>query len=154
MTDFSTLIDNGSGNSGGHDRFDFDAHLEAHLVIFEPKGVRTGVKTKFGASDFTDADITVFDTKAELESMAPGAIYKNAGLGGALGRSLAAKVGRVAVGVLAKVPSDKGNDAKVLNATTNDRVAGAIRYLQKRESEAAATPPAQQSGGDIPAFLQ
>lgn len=109
-------------------------HVSAHAIIFEPKGVRPQVQTKFGPKDYTDVDITIFLSEAEVEQGKPSTILPNATTQGNLGKSLAAYVGRVTVGKLGQVPTDKGNPAWTIEALPQETVAGLVKYLEAREA--------------------
>ena len=116
-------------------------HQSAFAIIFEPKGVRPQVQTKFGPKDYTDVDITIFLSAAEVEQGKPSTILPNATTQGNLGKSLAAYVGRVTVGKLGQVPTDKGNPAWTIEPLEQATVAGLVKYLEEREAAKQAELP-------------
>ena len=90
--------------------------------------------TKFGPQDYTDVAITIFLSEAEGEQGTPSTILPTATTQGNLGKSLAAYVGRVTVGKLGQVPTDKGNPAWTIEALPQETVAGLVKYLEAREA--------------------
>lgn len=141
-------IANGASPAGGTEYGEFfrpGDHVSAHAIIFEVKNVRPNVDTKFGPKDYTDADITIFLSPAEVEQGKPSTILPNATTQGNLGKSLAAYVGRVTVGKLGQVPTDKGNPAWTIEALPQETVAGLVKYLEERNA-------AQQA--ELPDFLR
>lgn len=141
-------IANGASPAGGTEFGEFfkaGDHVSAHAIIFEPKNLRPGVDTKFGPKDYTDVDITIFLSPAEVEMGKPSTILPNATTQGNLGKSLAAYIGRVTVGKLGQIPTDKGNPAWTIEALDQGTVAGLVKYLEARNA-------AQQA--DLPDFLR
>lgn len=141
-------IANGASPAGGTEYGEFfrpGDHVSAHAIVFEVKNVRPNVDTKFGPKDYTDADITIFLSQAEVEQGKPSTILPNATTQGNLGKSLAAYVGRVTVGKLGQVPTDKGNPAWTIEALPQETVAGLVKYLEERNA-------AQQA--ELPDFLR
>lgn len=120
-------------------------HISAYALIFEVKGVRPNVETKYGPKDYTDADITIFLSQAEVDQGKPSTILPNATTQGNLGKSLAPFQGRVTVGKLGQVPTDKGNPAWTIEALPGEVVAGLVKYLEEREAAKQA---------DLPDFLR
>jgi len=129
-------IANGAPAAGGGygEFFKAGDHISAHAIIFEPKGVRPQVDTKYGPKDYTDADITIFLSAAEVEQGKPSTVLPNATTQGNLGRTLAGFVGRVTVGTLGQVPTDKGNPAWTIEALPQETVAGLVKYLEDRNA--------------------
>lgn len=116
-------------------------HVSAYAFIFEVNGVRPNVETKYGPKDYTDADITIFLSQAEIDQGKPSTILPNATTQGNLGKSLAPFQGRVTVGKLGQVPTDKGNPAWTIEALPAEVVGSLVKYLEEREAEKQAGLP-------------
>lgn len=139
-------ISNGASIGGGYgDFFRPKEHASAYAIIFEPKGVRPGVETQWGPKDYTDADVTIFLSQAEVEQGKPSTVMPNATTEGNIGRSLAGLVGRVSVGKLGQVPTKRGNPAWIIEALPQETVTGLVKYLEDRNA-------AQQE--ELPDFLR
>lgn len=130
-----------NGASVGGDRFKADDHKGAFLIMFEPKGVRTGIATQFGSADSTDTDVTVFLTEAELKQGKPSTILTNAGIMGALGKSLQGNVNGIVIGKLGQKDTGKGRPAWIIEPA-DPRLTGQVKdYLVAREEARQADLP-------------
>jgi len=128
-------ISNGASVGGEYGEFFRPKeHAGSHAIIFEPKNLRPGVETQWGPKDFTDVDITIFLSEAEVEQGKPSTIMINATTEGNIGRSLAGLIGKVSVGKLGQVPTKKGNPAWTIEALPQATVASLVKYLEAREA--------------------
>lgn len=140
MNDFDFDISNGAGLSNGG-FFKPKEHQSAAVILFEPKGVRRGIQTKFGPKDYVDGDFTIFLTADELKSGSPSTVMEGATCEGNIARSLEGLVGRATVGKLGQKDTGKGNPAWTIDQVDPKLIPQIKEYVQKREQEKQDSVP-------------
>lgn len=118
-------------------------NLDALAILFEPKGTRV-VEGKFGASDAVSADITIFNTKAQLAGEEEPVVMLNATITDTCPvRDLSAVIGEAALCTAGTVPNKHGGQPiAVINDVTDPATIEAVEeYVKKRQAKIEEETP-------------
>lgn len=127
--------------TGGADGFfKTEPHENAVAFLIEPKRFEHQRPGSFGPKDTIDADVTVFDTQADLDAGVPSVIKKGIAIQQTiLARDLKDLVGAATITKLGKAnPTPGKNAAWVWRPVDDATKAKVIAYATKREAERQA----------------